>query len=453
MRRPDPHLALAVAAALVVAAEAGYRTWISDVWLFLQAALALAALVYAWREQERLRGRLVLALTAGFALAWMTLHLAVDVTADRDSDTLFRWQGNGLRRGDYPRSEYPVGAVLLFALEAWIGGGATRAANAFLMVPFHVGTVAAILACRSRFATWLAAVVGLWPLNAYYWEFKFDLVPAALLAAGLVLAVRGRWALSGVVLAAGALVKWTPGLAAAALVAWLIASRRGREARDHTLAFVATVAAVYIPFLVWSPTEVLHAYDRQSGRTITAESVWYLLLHPLGLADVGKHISFSAGAPGWANAAATVAQLLLVALVLAVAVRARGNQRAGIAAAAVAPVVFLLTNRIFSPQFVVVVFAGVAVGAALLARTRREQLAVGLALAAASFGNAFVFPFALPHYDVTWQLASLALFAFALAATAWLLRRAAFAAPEPVPATHGPRPGTGTRPGEPGSGA
>ena len=425
MRRPDPHLVLAVAAVLVVAAEAAYRTWVSDAWLFLQAAFALAALVYAWREQDRLRGRLVLALTAGFALAWMTLHLAVDVTADRDSDTLFRWQGNALRRGDYPRSEYPLGAVLFFAFEAWLGGGATRAVNAFLMIPFHVGTVGAILATRTRFAPWLAAVVGLWPLNAYYWEFKFDLVPAALLAAGLVLALRGRWTLSGVVLGAGALVKWTPGLAAVALVVWLLASRRGRDALAHALAFVATVVLVYLPFLLWSPSEVLHAYERQGGRTITAESVWYLLLRPFDLVRVRSHISFSAGAPEWANVVATAAQLLLLVLVLVVAARARGNPRAGIAAAALAPVVFLLTNRIFSPQFVVVVFAAVALAAALLARTTKEQLALGLALAAASFGNAFVFPFALPHYDVTWQLASLLLFACALAATGWVLRRAA----------------------------
>jgi hypothetical protein len=428
VRRPDPHLVLAAAAFLVLAAEAGYRTWISDAWLFLQAAIALGALVYAWREQDRLRPRLVLGLTAGFALAWMTLHLAVDVTADRDSDTLFRWQGNGLRRGDYPRSEYPVGAVLLFGFEAWIGGGATRAANAFLMVPFHVATVGAILACRTRFAPWLAAVVGLWPLNAYYWEFKFDLVPAALLAGGLVLALRGRWAPSGVVLGAGALVKWTPGLAALTLVAWLLASRRGREAVGHAVAFAATVVVVYVPFLLWSPSEVLHAYERQGGRTITAESVWYLLLRPFGLAHVRDHISFSAGAPEWANVAATLAQLVLLALVVAVAVRARGNVRAGVAAAGMAPVAFLLTNRIFSPQFVVIVFAAVALGAAVLVRDRREQLAVGLALAAASFGNAFVFPFALPHYDVTWQLASLVLFALALGLTGWLLRRAVSAA-------------------------
>jgi hypothetical protein len=441
VRRPDPHLVLAVAAALVLAAEAAYRTWISDAWLFLQAAIMLAALVYAWREQDRLRSRLLLALTAGFALAWMTVHLAVDVTADRDSDRLYRWQGNGLRRGDYPRSEYPVGAVLLFAFEAWIGGGATRAANAFLMVPFHVLSVGAILATRARFAPWLAALVGLWPLNAYYWEFKYDAVPAALLAVGLVLALRERWALSGVVLGLGALTKWTPGIAAVVLVAWLLGSRRGRDAVGHAVAFAATVVLVYLPFLIWSPSEVLYAYERQGGRSITPESVWYLLLRPLGLAEFGRHISFSAHAPEWANLAATLAQVLLLAAVVWIAVRARGNLRAGVAAAAVAPALFLLTNRIFSPQFILIVFAGVAIGASLLLTTRRAQLLVGLALAAAAFGNAFVFPFALPFYDHTWPLASATLFACALGATGWVLLRALAARDAGQPRAAAPAPG------------
>jgi hypothetical protein len=105
---------------------------------------------------------------------------------DKDSSAVFRWQGNGLLRGDYPRSEYPVGAVLLFALEAWLGGGATRTANALLMAPFHLLVLASVWLARPRFGAWLAAVVALWPLNAFYWEFKFDLVPAALLVLGLL---------------------------------------------------------------------------------------------------------------------------------------------------------------------------------------------------------------------------------------------------------------------------
>jgi uncharacterized membrane protein len=280
-------------------------------------------------------------------------------------------------------------------------------------------------------------------LNAFSWEFKFDLVPAALLAVGAVLAWRNRWALSGAVLGLGALVKWTPGLTAVVLVAWLLASRRGRDALAHAGSFAAVVLLAYVPFLVWNQDHVLAAYSRQSGRSITPESMWYLLLRPFDLAHVRTHLSFAAGAPGWADALAIALQIgLLLALVVG-AVLVRGRLRSAVALAALAPAVFLLTNRIFSPQFVIVLFAAWAVAAALVVGTRQEQLAVGVAAALVSACNAFVYPFALPHYAETWVICSAVLFTVALALTGWLALRAVTGAgsrPEdsapPVPAQH-----------------
>ncbi len=109
--------------------------------------------------------------------------------------------------------------------------------------------------------------------------------------------------------------------------------------------------------------------------------------------------------------------------VLARAFFVRG--RAAVALAALAPVVFLLTNRIFSPQFLLTAVAAWALGRSARRTERREQLAIGLAAAGAATANAFVYPYALPHYAVTWQLASLALFALALAAICYLGFRAA----------------------------
>lgn len=429
MRRPDPHLVLAASVAIVLAAEAGYSTWTSDLWIALEAGAALAGLAYAWREQHRLRLLPLLALALVFHSGWVGLHLGLDVEGDVDSSRVFRRQGDALLEGDYPRSEYPVGAVLLFAFESLVSGGATRTANAILMIPFQLGTVAGIWALRTRWSPWLAALVALWPMNAFYWEFKFDVVPTALLVLGLLFAYRERFVLSGLVLGLGAAVKWTPGLAFLALAVWLVASGRLRAARNQAIAFAAAVALVYVPFLVWSADDVLAAYTRQGGRSITPESIWYLPLHLAGLAKVRTHISFSAGAPGWADALAVVVQVLLVLAALGLAYRVRGSLPAGVAVAAVTPVAFLITNRIFSPQFLVTMAAAWAVAAALLARSAREQAAIGIALAGATFANAFVYPFALPHYDVTWRLCSAALFVLGLAATAWVALRALNAVP------------------------
>jgi hypothetical protein len=62
-------------------------------------------------------------------------------------------------------------------------------------------------------------------------------------------------------------------------------------------------------------------------------------------------------------------------------------------------------------------FASWAVAAALLSRNTREQLAVGVVAATASVANAFVYPYALPHYTLTWQLCSAALFMLGLGLT------------------------------------
>jgi hypothetical protein len=421
--RLDPNVALAASAAATVVLEAAYRTWISDLWLIAQAVVAAGALVVAWRNQSRLRMWPLVALVVALPLALLAVHLGLDVRGDKDSSVVFRWQGNGLLRGDYPRSEYPAGAVLLFGLEAWIGGATTRVPNALLMAPLQGIAVAAVWLSRLPLAPWLAAVVGFWPLNAFFWQYKFDLAPAALLGVGLLLAWRERWALSGVALGAGALVKWTPALAVVALLAWLVATRRLADARRHAVAFVATVAAVYLPLLAWAPSEVLAAYERQSGRAVTPESIWYLLLRPFDQAHVRTHISFAAGAPEWADVAAGIAQVVVVLALVALAARAAGA-RGAVAAAALAPAAFLLTNRIFSPQFVLVLFVAWAFAAALVLDSAREQLVAGVAMCAAATGNVFVYPFALPRYDVTWPICSAILFGVGLALTAFLAVRA-----------------------------
>jgi hypothetical protein len=420
--RLDPNVALTAGAVAIVGFEAAYRTWTSTPLLLLQALAAALALVAAWRTQERLRLPAVLAIAIGLQLALLGVHLGLDVAGDKDSSVVFRWQGNALRTGDYPRSEYPLGAVLLFALEAQLGGGSTRTANALLMAPLHAVTVVCIWLTRLPYGPWLAAVVGLWPLNSFYWQYKFDLAPAALLALGLLLALRGRWALAGAALAVGALVKWTPALAVIALVAWLLRHRRPRVAAVHGGAFTAVVVLAYVPILLWDD-DVLSAYERQSGRAITPESLWYLPLRLFGLAHVRTHISFAAGAPLWADVGATIVQTAAVLAVVVLAAHAR-PLHAAVALAALAPAVFLLTNRIFSPQFILVLFVAWAIAAALLVVDRREQFAVGAAAAAAATGNAFVYPFALPHYDFTWPIASAILFGTSLALTAALVVRA-----------------------------
>ena len=101
----------------------------------------------------------------------------------------------------------------------------------------------------------------------------------------------------------------------------------------------------------------------------------------------------------------------------------RASLRAGIAVAAVAPVLFLLTNRIFSPQYLVLILAAWAIAGALVVEGRREQLALGAAAMAATTANAFVYPYTLFELGL-WRLSSALLFAVGLGTSAWILARA-----------------------------
>jgi glycosyl transferase family 87 len=425
----EPHLVLAVTAATVIACELATQQTGTSAPMLLAATIAFAAFVLVWREQERLRLAPLLGLTLAFQLGWIAVHLGVGLESF-DSQVLHSRWGNELLDGQYPEAQYPPGAVLLFALEAWLGGGGTRTSHALVMIAFQLLTVAAVWAFRTRTTPWLAALVALWPMNAFFWEFRFDLVPTALLALGLLLAARGRWGLSGAALGLGAAVKWIPGLSFAFLAVWLLASRRTRELRAHAAAFVAVFAGLHVPFLLWSFDEATYTYRYFSGQGITGESVWYLLLGPLGLATVNeREFWLPADVPAWADPLAVVVQALLLLGLAALAVHARGRLHAALAIAVMAPVVFLLTNRIFSPQYLVPILAAWAIAGAVLLESPRRQLALGIAAMGATTANAFVYPYTLQQLSL-WKAASTVLFAVGLATTAWIVRHSVDASAE-----------------------
>ena len=300
-----------------------------------------------------------------------------------------------------------------------LGGGSARTPNAFLMIPCNALLVSSLWSLRTETSSWLAAVAVLAPAEVWSWEFRFDLLPAALLAAGLALAWRDRWLLAAVVLGVGTWVKWTPALAAVGLVAWLVWSGRRRHlGATFAAVFLGTVVVLHAPFLLWSADEVLETLTGQGGRGITAESLPFLPLRALGLADVSGSgfVWEEAVRPDWADGAAVAVQGLVLVAALGLAATAR-SRRTALAVAALLPALFLLSNRIFSPQFSVVIAAGWLVAGALLCRTRRQQLVLGAATMTALAANMLVYPIEVER----WLAASAVFFAVALAITGALL--------------------------------
>ncbi len=427
----SPHLTLAVAAALVLVLEGlrGAATLGSSaVWPIAQAIVAAAGLCVAWFARNRLRLSRVLVLGLLFQLAWILLHLRIGVTGDHDPVDVYPAQGDVLLHGDYPDSEYPPGAVALFAFETWLGGGAARTPNALLMIPFQVACVAAVWSLRTRWTPWLATVIALWPLNAFYWEFRFDLVPAAALVVGLALAWKERWYEAGFLLGLGAMVKWTPALAFVALMLWLLRSRLVARAGMHLVGFAIPVLVANLPLLLWRPTELVHAYTTQSARTVTAESFVFLPLHLWWDSEPGYWYFGAADVPADANRAAIWFQIAVVATVIVLAALARRRSGA-VALAGLAPACFLLTNRIFSPQFFVLVLAAILVAAALVVRRPVELFVVTGACMVGTTANTVLFQSFLGVRPVEtvhgWIYISAVAFLPTVAVTAWLVFRAA----------------------------
>ena len=414
----SPHLTLAATAVLILFLEAlrGSNTLeFSPAWPVLEAVVAALGFAAIWHGRHRLRLPRVLLLALGFQVGWLAVHLSVGMQPDWDTVYVYPVYGGDLLDGHFPRAEYPPGALLLFAFEAAFTDGTTHIPNALIMVLFQLVTVACVWLLGTRWSGWLSAVVALWPADAFFRELKFDAAPTAFLAAGLLLALRRRMGWAGVVLGLGAALKWTPALPALGLAVWFLIAGWRAELSRFVVGFAATFLILNIPFLLWQPANVIAAYTTQGGRHITGESLPYLPLRALGLAssEGGERISAPADVPGWAGEAAVVAQAALTLLLLALVARAR-NLREAVGLAALVPVGFLLVNRIFSPQWLLLVLACWAIAIALLARTQREAQALAFFGLAASLANTLVYP-TLPPW---WEVASAALFALALTTTA-----------------------------------
>ncbi len=425
----DPHAPLATAAAVLLAGE-WQKLDRGLAWPLIEAGIAAPALLLAWQRRDGLRLAPLLALGLAFQLAWIAVHIHVGFNGDPGTQLVYTREGHALLHGDYPHSPYPSGAVALFAFETWAGAGATRTSSAFAMVPFQLLSVLGIWTLRTRWSPWIAAFVAFWPLNTFFWEFRFDLVPTAALVVGLALANRGRWHGAGWALGLGAVVKWTPALTAVALGLWLLASGRRRSAGAHVLGFAIPVLLVTIPLLLLRPHEALAPYTAQSARSITGESLPYLPLRLLGLGRPARHYYGPAIVPSWSNGAAMALQALAVLAVIALVAAAR-TRTSAVGLAAVVPAVFLLTNKIFSPQFFVLILAACAVAAALLVREAWELLVLVAVVGAATIANTTLYPgLARPVADVPgWTYASAAALLLGVAATGWLVDRGLRRAP------------------------
>jgi len=279
--------------------------------------------------------------------------------------------------------EYPPLAQPLFLVVRVLPGPFTTDFK-WVMAAFAGGAILCMLAVLAEVgASWsrvaaAAAVAGLAPLLVGpIFLNTYDLFPALLTAAALLVFVRRRFGLTAALLALATAAKVYPIVLLPLLLieAW---DHGGRDAaRRCAVWFAGVFVLVHVPFAIAGPGGLRFSYWVQLKRGLEVESLGaavLLVLDRLGLynATLGDRPPGSKDVlGGTAQAVGIVTSVLLVAAIALVVVLFRRSRAVPLAAAA-AVVGFVAFSKVFSPQYVdwlfaLVPLAGVAASAVLAA--------------------------------------------------------------------------------------
>jgi hypothetical protein len=365
-----------------------------------------------------------LALTAALALLWLAAGYANVARGAAHAGPRYRFwafqhhcysdvialHGDRYLGGGRPlpyledRLEYPVLLGLALWLPSFVPGGALAHFTATYLLLAACLAVALLALARLPGAApwWLGAT----PALAYYAGLNWDLLPIALLALALVADARGRAGAAGALAALGTSAKLFPAVA----VPPMLGARAGAPRALVALlaAGAATALAVNLPFALLAPDGWSWFFRFNAGRG-AENSAWDALRVPPG--PLLEALS----------AAPLLAASALAAWAAARTARAGGDRgRAVRLGAALALVVWIATNKIWSPQYALYGFLAGALAAA--------PASLFVALSAASVAD-FHLAFEVrarrwePAFrDLVWQPGNVARTLLWLALAAWIGR-------------------------------
>jgi hypothetical protein len=348
-----------------------------------------------------------------FVGSWTVLHVGFYRHKQILDTPVYQRYGNAIADGKVPyrdfEVEYPPGALPVFALpglaepghDQQVSDGFRRAFETLMWLCGAAALFAMAItlgALRRRAAAiWGAlAFAALAPLAlGSVLLSRFDLWPAALVAAALAALVAGRLRIGHALLGLGIAAKLYP----AVLVPLAVAHVWRREGRREALVCLGLAAgigaAIFIPFVALSPGGVWHSVSVQLGRPLQVESLGSALLlaahHAVGLGVTGETSHGSQNlAGGGADAvaiASTVVQAAALVWIWAAFARGAAGREALVRSSAAALCAFVALGKVLSPQFLIWLIPVVP-----LVRGRRGLWAAGL-LATALVLTQLWFPF------------------------------------------------------------
>jgi hypothetical protein len=341
-----------------------------------------------------------LAAAAVFAVAWTVVHFGF-YADNRIVDTpVYQRYGDAMVGGHVPYQdftvEYPPAALPTFALPSLIvSRGASKSsydrAFGFLMAICGAAAVAlvAVTLVRDRAGPRRlalgCALAALAPLAlGSVLLTRFDLWPAALVAAALAALVSGRERLALGALGLGIAAKIYPVVLLPIFVAFVWKRHGRRPALIATGVAAAVVAACVLPFLALSPHGVWESSLRQTSRPLQIETLGSALLlalhHAAGLqlTMVSSHGSqnLAGRLPDALAIVQTIAEVVAVIGVWIWFARGPADTSRLFRASAAAVCAFVVFGKVLSPQFLIWLVPLVA-----LVRGRRGLAAGGVLFA------------------------------------------------------------------------
>jgi glycosyl transferase family 87 len=385
-----------------------------------------------------------------FVVSWTLLHVGFYKNKQLIDTPIYQRYGNAIADGKIPYRdfalEYPPGALPVFALPGlaepgsgqqvstgfrrsfetimWLCGAAALAAMAVVLRVLRRST--ANVWASLCFAATAPLLLGSVVLS------RFDLWPAAIVAAALAALVSGRLRLGHALIGLGVTAKLYPAALLPLGVVYVWRREDRREALTCLGLALAVVVAVFAPFVILSPGGVWQSLTIQLNRPLQVESLGAALLlaghHLFGFRVTGvtSHGSQNLGGAA-ADAlaiASTVLQAALLVWIWTSFARGPGSREALVRSAVASLCTFVAFGKVLSPQFLVWLIPVVP-----LVRGRRGLLA-GALLAVALVLTQTWFPY---HYfrlalnfeeGLSWWLLTRDLTLVALAVTLLLgLRR------------------------------
>ncbi|MFJ2113175.1 glycosyltransferase family 87 protein [Streptomyces sp. NPDC087850] len=250
--------------------------------------------------------------------------------------------------GDMQYLEYPVLTGLFMEIASWLtpGGSIQYREQMYWMVNAGMlmicaAVIAVCVARTHRRRPWDALLVALAPAFALTATINWDLLAVALTAAAMLMWSRGRALAFGILIGLATAAKLYPVLLLGPL--FLLCWRAGKF-RAYGTAVLATAAAwlaVNLPVMLLAPEGWKKFYTFSRERQVDFGSFWLIITQRTGKSmDVGS-----------VNTYAMLLMLLACAGIAALALTAPRRPRfAQLAFLVVAA--FILTNKVYSPQYV-----------------------------------------------------------------------------------------------------